>query len=66
MIKHRLKGHFSDSKKAVTASVYSKWSRNSSAMQRVISQVLKDQHVTIKDKDLADALDSYKQSVAAN
>ncbi|MFC2676858.1 MAG: peptidylprolyl isomerase PrsA, partial [Lacticaseibacillus rhamnosus] len=30
------------------------------------SQVLKDQHVTIKDKDLADALDSYKQSVAAN
>lgn len=66
MIEHPAKGTFSDSKKALTASVYSKWSRNSSVMQRVISQVLKDQHVTIKDKDLADALDSYKQSVAAN
>ena len=66
MIEHPAKGTFSDSKKALTASVYSKWSRNSSVMQRVISQVLTDQHVTIKDKDLADALDSYKQSVAAN
>lgn len=64
MVNHPAKGSFESNKKALTASVYAKWSRNSSIMQRVISQVLKDQHVTIKDKDLSDALDSYKQSVA--
>ncbi|MFR4180019.1 MAG: peptidylprolyl isomerase PrsA, partial [Lacticaseibacillus paracasei] len=34
--------------------------------QRVISQVLKNQHVTIKDKDLAGALDSYKKLATTN
>ena len=64
MVNHPAKGSFESNKEALTANVYAKWSRNSSVMQRVISQVLKDQHVTIKDKDLSDALDSYKQSVA--
>ena len=29
-------------------------------MRQVISQVLKNEHVIINDKDLADALDTYK------
>lgn len=66
MINHPAKGTFTSSKKALTASVYAKWSRDSSIMQRVISQVLKNQHVTIKDKDLADALDSYKKPATTN
>lgn len=66
MINHPAKGTFTSSKKALTASVYAKWSRDSSIMQRVISQVLKNQHVTIKDKDLADALDSYKKLATTN
>ena len=32
-------------------------------MRQVISQVLKNEHVTIKDKDLADALDTYKAAM---
>ena len=66
MINHPAKGTFTSSKKALTASVYAKWSRDSSIMQRVISQVLKNQNVTIKDKDLADALDSYKKLATTN
>lgn len=66
MINHPAKGTFTSNKKALTASVYAKWSRDSSIMQRVISQVLKNQNVTIKDKDLADALDSYKKLATTN
>ncbi|MFK5279736.1 peptidylprolyl isomerase PrsA, partial [Lacticaseibacillus paracasei] len=66
MINHPDKGTFTSSKKALTARVYAKWSRDSSIMQRVISQVLKNQHVTIKDKDLADALDNYKKLATTN
>jgi foldase protein PrsA len=60
MVNHPAKGTFASNKKALTASVYAKWLRNSSVMQRVISQVLKNENVSIKDKDLATALDSYK------
>ena len=35
-------------------------------MNNVISQVLKEQHVSIKDKDLESALDMYKGSNKAN
>ncbi|WP_276804735.1 peptidylprolyl isomerase [Lactobacillus hominis] len=60
MIKHPAKGSFSANKKALTQELYDKWANNSTIMQNVISQVLKDQKVEIKDQDLKSALDQYK------
>lgn len=60
MIKHPAKGKFADHKADVTAAVYQKWETSSTVMKNVISQVLKDQNVKIKDKDLQSALDAYK------
>ena len=60
MVKNPGKGEFKDKKKELTETVYSKWLRDTNIMRQVISQVLKNEHVTIKDKDLANALDTYK------
>ncbi|WP_455122173.1 peptidylprolyl isomerase PrsA [Scardovia wiggsiae] len=60
MVKNPGKGEFKDKKKELTETVYSKWLRDTNIMRQVISQVLKNEHVAIKDKDLADALDTYK------
>ena len=66
MIKHPKKGSFSANKKALTQELYDKWANNSQIMQNVISQVLKDQKVEIKDKDLKSALDQYKSAGKSN
>ena len=60
MVKNPGKGEFKDKKKELTETVYSKWLRDTNIMRQVISQVLKNEHVIINDKDLADALDTYK------
>lgn len=60
MINHPAKGSFSENKQQLINNLYDKWSSNSAIMRNVISQVLKEQKVTIKDKDLQSALDQYK------
>lgn len=64
MVSNPGKGSFESRKKELTETVYASWLRNSTIMKQVISQVLKDQKVSIKDKDLASALDSYKSAEA--
>lgn len=66
MINHPKKGNFADKRKELTEAIYNKWASNSRMMNNVISQVLKEQHVSIKDKDLESALDMYKGSNKAN
>lgn len=66
MINHPNKGSFSANKKALTEDIYDKWANNSTIMQNVISQVLKDQKVEIKDADLKSALDQYKSSTTSS
>ncbi len=66
MIKHPDKGSFKERKNELTNNIYDKWASNSKIMNNVISQVLKEQHVSIKDKDLASALDMYKGSNKSN
>lgn len=66
MINHPKKGNFADKQKELTDAIYNKWASNSRMMNNVISQVLKEQHVSIKDKDLESALDMYKGSNKAN
>lgn len=60
MIKHPAKGTFKASKAALTAVLYQKWESSTTVMKNVISQVLKDENVKIKDKDLQSALNAYK------
>ncbi|MGM9914614.1 MAG: peptidylprolyl isomerase [Lactobacillus crispatus] len=60
MINHPAKGTFEKNKKVLTTEIYNKWASNSTIMKNVISQVLKDQKVSIKDKELKSALDQYK------
>lgn len=60
MLNHPSKGSFKQHKKDLINQLYEKWSSNSLIMRNVISQVLKDEKVTIKDKELQSALDAYK------
>ena len=60
MINHPKKGNSKNKQKELTDEIYNKWASNSKIMNNVISQVLKEQKVSIKDKDLQSALDMYK------
>ena len=62
MIKHPAKGNFEENKQDLINNLYDKWAANSTVMNNVISQTLKDQKVQIKDKDLESTLDQYKGS----
>lgn len=62
MIKHPAKGNFEENKQDLINNLYDKWAANSTLMNNVISQMLKDQKVQIKDKDLESTLDQYKGS----
>ena len=55
---------YTDLFKELTEAVYAKWLRDSTVMKQVISQVLKNEKVQIQDKDLSNALDSYKVPAA--
>lgn len=54
------KGNFDSRQAELTKLVYEQWATNPTIMRNVISQVLKDEKVTIKDKDLDSALNEYK------
>lgn len=54
------KGNFNSRQAELTKLVYEQWATNPTIMRNVISQVLKEEKVTIKDKDLDTALDEYK------
>ena len=64
MVSNPSKGTFASRKKELTEAVYAKWLRDSTVMKQVISQVLKNEKVQIQDKDLSNALDSYKVPAA--
>ncbi|UTC06933.1 peptidylprolyl isomerase [Latilactobacillus curvatus] len=59
MIKNPGKGKMADHKKELTDIVYASWLKDQTVMNKVITKVLKNANVSIKDKDLSDILSSY-------
>jgi len=65
LVKKPAKGKMSDHTAELKSKLYASWMQDSTTMQKVISKVLKNADVSIKDSDLKDVLSGYVSSTSA-
>lgn len=62
LLKKPAKGYMKDHEAELKSKIYASWLQDSTVMQKVISKVLKNADVSIKDSDLKDVLSGYVSS----